>query len=127
MSGSRRPKVETPVGLLYVGDDVALPDVPARDLDGHDLARLVYQGSVGAIASEPARGRRPDDGGYVAALASVVARLLSSGLYETAWPGSLATPPGAGFLDTSGNAPPGPSTAIAFVTITPPTGPDKED
>lgn len=92
--------------LAWAGDgSLIVAWAPARDLDSADLARLVYQRTVGTQEGTSA-GLYPEDPGFVVALGQVVAGLLSSGLYTdpdaTLPPPPEPTPPP---LVTAGLAP----------------------
>lgn len=67
--------------LAWTGDgSLIVAWAPARDLGADDLARLVYQRTVGTQEGTSA-GLYPNDPGFDSALSQVVSGLLSSGLY----------------------------------------------
>ena len=82
--------------LAWTGDgSLIVAWAPARDLDADDLARLVYQRTVGMQEGTSA-GLYPSDAGFGVALSQVVAGLLSSGLYadpDAKKPPVKASPP----------------------------------
>lgn len=89
---SKSTKADAPIGLRWLGGDApqrAIFGVPARDLDEHDLARLVFRRTPGKELGKPYAGLTPADDGFAAAQAKLVEELVASELYE---PGSVPCP-----------------------------------
>ena len=73
------------VFLRYTGTDEGVPSiasVPARDLSGHDLAKLVYARSRAQRQAEGLEGLVPGDAGFTRALRDLIEELTATDLYD---------------------------------------------